>query len=157
MWTKGHVAVILQSGGCQWQVQTFALRWLRSNNTSLAGVQKQISFHYLKEVCSSVEGRLLIHFMLSVATPLSHWRLIVEDFSFETPQATLQVGAGFWLQGLRELDIIWTVNLRLPLDGVLNSLRSEVVNNWIKAAVGHCDAEGYWVDGSDHRLHKTTF
>lgn len=33
-------------------------------------------------------------FMSSVAISLSHCGLIVEDFSFEAPQATLQVGAG---------------------------------------------------------------
>lgn len=149
---KALCAAILQSRGCLWQIQTFVLR---SDNTSLASAQQKIHSHCIKEVCFSKDG--LIPFMPSVATPPSHRRLIVEDFSFEIPQAALQVGAGFWLQGLGELDVIRTADLRLPLDGVLDGLWGEVVNNGIKAAVGHSYAEGYWVDHSDHRLCKAAF
>lgn len=35
-------------------------------------------------------------------------------------------------------------------DGALNGIRRKVVNNWIKAAVGHCYAQRDGVDGSDH-------
>lgn len=104
-----------------------------------------------------MERLMLIPFILSAAIPLSHWRLIVEDFSFEIPQAEVQVGASFWLQGLGEHDVTVIASLRLPLDWVLDGLRGEVVNNRIKAAVGHSNAEGYWEDGSDHRLHKAAF
>lgn len=78
----------------------------------------------------------------------------MKDFSFEGPQAALQGGAGFGLKGLGELDVNRTVDLRFPLDGVLDGLWGEVVNDGIEAAVGHSDAEGYRVDGSDHRFHE---
>lgn len=87
------------------------------------------------------------------STPPSHWRLPVEDFSFDVTEAALQIGGGLWLQDLRQLAVIIIGDLRLPLEGVLDGLRGEVVNDGIKAAVGDGDAEGYWVDGSNHRLH----
>lgn len=92
-----------------------------------------------------------------VAAPRSYRRLPVEDFSFEGPQAALEVGAGFRLQGLRELDVIFMAGLGLPLYGVLDGLGGEVVHDGIEAAVGDGDAERYGVDGSHHRLHEAAF
>lgn len=84
----------------------------------------------------------------------SNGRLVVKDLCFQTPQAALQVGAGLRLQGLGELHVVRSVDLGLLLlDGVLNGLRGEVVNNGVEAAVGHGDAEGDRVDGANHRLH----
>lgn len=81
----------------------------------------------------------------------------MKDFSFEIPQAEVQVGTSFCLQGFGDRAIIFIAGLRLPLDRVLDSLRGEVVNNGIKAAVGYSNAEGYWEDGPDHGLHKAAF
>lgn len=93
---------------------------------------------------------------LSTPINLSYWRLIVEDFGFEIPQAALQVGAGFWLQGLGELDV-WSGDGVFPFDGVLDGLWGEVINNGVKAAVGHGDAKSYWVNTPHHWFHKATF
>lgn len=127
------------------------------DNTSLAGAWLQNNPFPLSPVGLFFHWRISIYFMSSTAITLSHWGLVVEDFGFQIPQAALQVGAGFWLQGLRELDVIRAVSLRLSLDGVLDGLWGEVVNDRVKAAVGHSDAERYWVNGPHHWLHIASF
>lgn len=77
----------------------------------------------------------------------------MKHLRFEVPQAGLQVAGGLRLQGLCELDVEGAAGLGLPLDGVLDGLGGEVVNNGVEAAVEDGDAEGYGVDGADHRLH----
>lgn len=87
---------------------------------------------------------------------LSYWGLIVEDFGFKISQAALQIRAGLWLQRLGELNIRAS-DCVFPLDGVLNSLRGEVIHDGVEAAVRHSDAEGNGVDTPHHGLRKATF
>lgn len=47
--------------------------------------------------------------------------------------------------------------LGLPLNGVLYSLRGEIVDDGIEAAVGHGDAQSDGIDGPDYRLRRASF
>lgn len=82
-----------------------------------------------------------------------HCRLIVKDFGSESIEVELRTLRCVCPQTLTECGII-TQNHSLAFNGVLYGLWSEVVNDRVKAAVGHCYAEGNGVDGSDNWFHK---
>ena len=79
----------------------------------------------------------------------SHRRLVPEHFGPRRPHAAVHAAlSAVRLQRLKQL--VLAERHRLPLDGVLDGLRREVVDDGVEAAVGDGDAQGDGVDGPHH-------
>lgn len=135
-----------------------ALRWVKvylKLNPSRKGTVYSLRWAILTNPiweCSTCHT--VLSFTHSIRPCISSYvRFIVKHLVLYGPQTELKGGGRFWLQSLRELHIKDIAGLRLPLDGVLYRLWCKVIDDGIKTAVGHGNAQSDGIDGPDHRFH----